>query len=161
MPPGRFFFFSVECFSSDNLSLLASFFSYQKGTDCGTDDLEPCGPTGCPMLESATPASCEAMCNNVSGCTGYVWTAKGCDQQSKDSNVCWLKGSGCHIVSQSCRNYQFIEDMNTTATVRQISVSAGPTRTNFVLDVGGMVQLTLSFVSSMFTDDYLYLSRPV
>lgn len=118
--------------------------SYQQGVDCSGDDLAVCGGGGCAMPDSATHVSCEGMCNTTLGCTGYVWTAKGCDPMSKAHNVCWLKGNECTIRSQStCRNYRYLgtPGPSTTCppTALQLRVSAGPTRTVFELNVADKV----------------------
>mmetsp|Transcript_17385 Transcript_17385/g.45394 ORF Transcript_17385/g.45394 Transcript_17385/m.45394 type:complete len:786 (+) Transcript_17385:64-2421(+) len=141
--------------------------AYQQGVDCGGSDLKPCGPKGCAMPDSATRIDCEAKCNATYQCEGYVWTAKGCDSQSMQHSMCWLKGGQCSITNKKCRNYRYLPSSAArtqscpSLEAKPLSVTANPTRTIFSLGVGGKVMVNMTFLSTMFTDDYVRLSRPV
>ena len=108
----------------------------------------------------SSEADCNIRCYSTLGCMAFVLN-------TADNNRCFLKSCAHPIVDDSKSTIANTIDPSkrkckgSIKTCTQNNVQIYPTRTVFELECGASVQLNLTFLSTMFTDDYVRLSRPV
>ena len=101
---------------------------------------------------------CNIACYNEPKCTAYVFNTK----QSK----CWLKSCAVPVAVDKVSNSGVITGKHPScssgiAAATQVSVTVHPTRTVFEFELGTAMRMNLTFLSTLFADDYTRLSRPI
>ena len=117
-------------------------------------------PGSCDIANFANmdEAACNIACYNDLKCAAYVLSSK----QSK----CWLKSCATPVTVDAISNSGVITGKHPSceskvAVAKQIGVTVHPTRTIFELELGTAMRMNLTFLSTLFTDDFARLSRPV
>lgn len=115
-------------------------------------------PGHCDIENSADAgdADCNVRCYNEPTCEAYVL----------GHGRCWLKNCAAPLVASAAHNTSVLSAAHppcvaTVPALTQRSVVVMPTRTTFELEVAGVLALTLTFLQTQFTDDWVRLSRPV
>lgn len=127
------------------------------------------GPAETTPKHDIAPGICDVANSPLKGeddCNERCYGSRDCVAYVTSSSTCYLKSCTKPVVPRPDRTASVITGPKpanpscAVPTMRQTSVSVGPTSTKFELEGGG-ITLTLSFVSTLFTDDYARLSRPV
>eukprot|EP01063_Lacrimia_lanifica_P036832 TRINITY_DN7406_c0_g1_i1.p2 TRINITY_DN7406_c0_g1~~TRINITY_DN7406_c0_g1_i1.p2 ORF type:complete len:792 (+),score=338.54 TRINITY_DN7406_c0_g1_i1:46-2421(+) len=99
--------------------------------------------------------NCNVRCYNAPQCVAFV----------RRGGRCWLKSAaGPAVPSLGATAYVIdaaAKPACATRGLRQKRVSALPTRTVFELELPGVLAVNATFLQTMFTEDYVRLSRPV
>lgn len=119
-------------------------------------------PGSCDITNKVTGSEdeCNELCYNSPKCSAYVW-------RTSAPHICYLKSCAEPVIASSLSNSGIITGQHPNCTnnieaATQISLAVHPTRTTFAMAVAsGRVALNLTFLSTMFTDDFVRLSRPV
>ena len=119
-------------------------------------------PGSCDISSSTTKSEdeCNELCYNTASCAAYVWRTSG-------EHKCYLKSCAAPVIPSSASNSGIITGQHPNCTgnldgATQTNLVVHPTRTSFEMTVAnGNVALNLTFLSTMFTDDFVRLSRPV
>ena len=118
-------------------------------------------PGSCDIANYAglSEGDCNIRCYSSPDCLAYV--------MSYADNRCYLKSCSSPVRPDFQTTDAYIitgpkPSCNTGTTAQQRAVTVHPTRTVFELNVAaGKVAVNVTFLSTMFTDDFLRLSRPV
>ena len=118
-------------------------------------------PGSCDLANFPTSSDedCNKKCYGNADCVAYVLN-------TADQNRCYLKSCAQPVVSSAQHIASVIDP---TARVcaggvrqcKQKSVDIFPTKTVFDLQCGQSLAIKLTFLTTLFTDDYALLSRPV
>ena len=71
--------------------------------------MAPCGYSGCDLAKDATYLDCERLCENTSGCVGYVFADASCSVSALP--ICWTKSSWSEGKPHTCRNSRLLFDV--------------------------------------------------
>ena len=118
-------------------------------------------PGSCDIINysKSSEDDCNMKCYGNNQCVAYV-------MDQSDNNRCYLK-SCAHPVVDSVHHVASTIDpskrvcADKLSSCVQQSVQIFPTRTLFNLKCGTSIQLNITFLQTLFTDDYIRLSRPV
>jgi hypothetical protein len=138
--------------------------------DCGKA-LAPAGPAEYHEGKDVAPGKCDVS-NTVADnttCNSMCYNEPSCKAYVVRGDHCWLKSCTDPLVDSSDSTGAIITaphpDMPSTCdypALEQLSVSVQATQTVFQLrDPKARVELNVTFLSTLFTDDYPRLSRPV
>lgn len=103
-------------------------------------------------------SDCNMRCYDTPACRAYV--------MSHLDNKCFLKSCAAPLTPQGNTDGYVVTgpkpECHASTPAEQLAVTVHPTRTVFELSVAkGAVAVNVTFLSTMFSDDFLRLSRPV
>eukprot|EP00927_Polykrikos_kofoidii_P072644 TRINITY_DN68743_c0_g1_i1.p1 TRINITY_DN68743_c0_g1~~TRINITY_DN68743_c0_g1_i1.p1 ORF type:complete len:780 (+),score=95.20 TRINITY_DN68743_c0_g1_i1:82-2421(+) len=101
-------------------------------------------------------ADCNVLCYNTPKCMAYVIAGDKCFLKSCTSPLADSDGHDAFVITGEIPSRKHTHDV-----VQQRSVHVLPTRTVFQFYVADTLSLNVTFLSTLFTDDFVQLSRPV
>lgn len=110
-------------------------------------------------FENLSSDDCNRKCYGTAGCLAYVMYTHG------SGSTCYLKSAASPVVPTIGTKHAYLIDpsqqqcTHNVTSASQQTVHIEPTRTVFELTAGN-ANVNLTFLSTMFTDDYERLSRP-
>ena len=135
---------------------------------CGINVTEP-GPATAQPGHDISPGACDI--HNFVGiseieCNEHCYSTPSCQAyvMSSADNKCYLKSCTAPVKKVSGKNGYVITGDHPSCDpqpIAQRALTVHPTRTVFELEIEGTLSLNVTFWSTMFTDDFVRLSRPV
>lgn len=144
--------------------------SYQLLGVCAYEEPTKPGPSkALPPGQDISPGSCDiANYPSVSedACNMMCYGSQDCEAYVIHSGTCYLKSCTQPIVANPACQSNVIDVtakicQNGTLLAKTLHTHIWPTRTIFELQAGDDIFVNMTFLSTMFTDDHLRLSRPV
>jgi hypothetical protein len=118
-------------------------------------------PGSCDIINypNSSEDECNMKCYGNKNCLAFVIN-------QSDNNRCYLKSCAHPVVDSAHHVASIINPSNRTCAnnvkhCKQEGVHIYPTRTIFNLNCDNIINLNVTFLQTLFTDDYVRLSRPV
>ena len=125
------------------------------------------GPSVSHSFSDISPGSCDIVNfpdSNENLCNRWCYGTENCRAYVMSGSTCYLKSCTTPVVVSLFHTAHVITGSRNSSCpppLKQNSVTVGATTTSFFLELPGTIAIKVSFVSTLFTDDFVRLSRPV